>query len=84
MGLPTNPAATSSVADPALASLLQVRDSAPYVQLYFDTAFGASVGGAMNDEIALMFAGGEPSRTSSTRRRRQPTPRSDACRRGPT
>ncbi|MCB0906173.1 MAG: extracellular solute-binding protein [Nocardioidaceae bacterium] len=57
MGLPTNPAATSSVADPALASLLQVRDSAPYVQLYFDTAFGASVGGAMNDEIALMFAG---------------------------
>lgn len=57
MGLPTNPAATSSVADPALASLLQVRDQAPYVQLYFDTAFGASVGGAMNDEIALMFAG---------------------------
>lgn len=57
MGLPTNSAATSSVADPALASLLQVRDSAPYVQLYFDTAFGASVGGAMNDEIALMFAG---------------------------
>jgi raffinose/stachyose/melibiose transport system substrate-binding protein len=57
MGLPTNPAASSAVADPALASLLQVRDQAPYVQLYFDTAFGAAVGGAMNDEIALMFAG---------------------------
>ncbi|WP_069387369.1 ABC transporter substrate-binding protein [Cellulosimicrobium cellulans] len=57
MGLPTNPAAGGSVADPALADLLTVRDEAPYVQLYFDTAFGENVGGAMNDEIALMFAG---------------------------
>ena len=57
MGLPTNPAATGSVKDPALGGLLKVRDDAPYVQLYFDTAFGQSVGGAMNDEIALMFAG---------------------------
>jgi raffinose/stachyose/melibiose transport system substrate-binding protein len=57
MGLPTNPAATGSVKDPALGDLLKVRDAAPYVQLYFDTAFGQSVGGAMNDEIALMFAG---------------------------
>ena len=57
MGLPTNPAANGSVKDPALAELLKVRDDAPYVQLYFDTAFGASVGGAMNDEIALLFAG---------------------------
>ena len=57
MGLPTNPNAGDAVADPALAGLLEVRDSAPYVQLYFDTAFGQSVGGAMNDAIALMFAG---------------------------
>ena len=57
MGLPTNSAATGSVSDPALADLLQVRDASPYVQLYFDTAFGASIGGAMNDEIALLFAG---------------------------
>jgi raffinose/stachyose/melibiose transport system substrate-binding protein len=57
MGLPTNPAAGSSIKDPALGGLLKVRDDAPYVQLYFDTAFGQSVGGAMNDEIALMFAG---------------------------
>jgi raffinose/stachyose/melibiose transport system substrate-binding protein len=57
MGLPTNPAANGAVSDPALAELLEVRDAAPYVQLYFDTAFGTSVGGAMNDEIALMFAG---------------------------
>lgn len=57
MGLPTNPTASQYVADPALANLLQVRDDAPFVQLYFDTAFGASVGGAMNDAIALAFAG---------------------------
>lgn len=57
MGLPTNPNAADAVANPALAGLLEVRDSAPYVQLYFDTAFGQSVGGAMNDSIALMFAG---------------------------
>jgi raffinose/stachyose/melibiose transport system substrate-binding protein len=57
MGLPTNPAAGDSVKDPALAQLLKVRNDAPYVQLYFDTAFGESVGGAMNDEIALLFAG---------------------------
>lgn len=57
MGLPTNPAASGSVKDPALAGLLQVRDKAPFVQLYFDTAFGQAVGGAMNDEIALLFAG---------------------------
>ena len=56
MGLPTNPAANGAVADPALADLITVRDEAPYVQLYFDTAFGENVGGAMNDAIALMFA----------------------------
>jgi raffinose/stachyose/melibiose transport system substrate-binding protein len=57
MGLPTNPTASQYVADPALANLLQVRNDAPFVQLYFDTAFGASVGGAMNDAIARAFAG---------------------------
>ncbi len=57
MGLPTNPAAKGAISDPALASLMDVRDKAPYFQLYFDTAFGASIGGAMNDEIALLFAG---------------------------
>lgn len=57
MGLPTLPTASGAVKDPALAGLLKVRNQAPYVQLYFDTAFGQAVGGAMNDEIALMFAG---------------------------
>ncbi|TFV46233.1 extracellular solute-binding protein [Blastococcus sp. TF02A-35] len=57
MGLPTNPAAGDSVSDPALAQLLEVRNAAPFVQLYFDTAFGTSVGNAMNDAVALLFAG---------------------------
>ena len=42
---------------PLLADLVTVRDNAPYVQLYLDTLFGENVGGAMNDAIALMFAG---------------------------
>jgi raffinose/stachyose/melibiose transport system substrate-binding protein len=57
MGLPTVPAATDAVSNPVLGDLIEVRDEAPYVQLYFDTAFGESIGGAMNDEIALLFAG---------------------------
>jgi raffinose/stachyose/melibiose transport system substrate-binding protein len=57
MGLPTNSAASGSVKDPALAGLLEFRDAAPFVQLYFDTALGESVGGAMNAEVALLFAG---------------------------
>ncbi|WP_250442826.1 ABC transporter substrate-binding protein [Actinotalea sp. C106] len=57
MGLPTNPAANDAVSDPALADLLAIRDEAPYVQLYFDTLFGENIGGAMNDEIVLLFSG---------------------------
>ena len=63
MGLPTNPAASGSVADPVLVDLLAFRDEAPFVQLYFDTAFGPNVGGAMNDEIALVFAGQSSAQT---------------------
>ena len=57
MGLPTNPAASASVADPTLASLLDFRDASPYVQLYFDTALGTNVGGAMNAAVVNVFAG---------------------------
>ena len=57
MGLPVNPAAADAVADPALAGLIEPLADAPYNQLYFDTQFGESIGGAMNDEIVQMFAG---------------------------
>lgn len=60
MGLPTNPAASGSVADPALASLLEFRDASPYIQLYFDTALGTNVGGAMNKAVVNVFAGADP------------------------
>lgn len=57
MGLPTNPAATGSVEDPALASLLEFRDASPFIQLYFDTALGTNVGNAMNAAVVNVFAG---------------------------
>ena len=60
MGLPTNPAASDSVADPALASLLEFRDSSPFIQLYFDTALGTNVGNAMNAAVVNVFAGADP------------------------
>ncbi len=55
MGLPTLPSATAFVAAPELAQLLSYRNDAPYVQLYFDTAFGENIGGAMNDAIVSVF-----------------------------
>jgi raffinose/stachyose/melibiose transport system substrate-binding protein len=57
MGLPTNPAATDSLANQTLAQLIPVRDGGGVTQLYLDTRLGQSIGGAMNDEIALVFAG---------------------------
>lgn len=62
MGLPTNPAANSAVSDPAMKPVIAARDGAPYVQLYFDTAFGEQITGAMNPAIVNMVAGkGSPS-----------------------
>ncbi|GAA3652632.1 extracellular solute-binding protein [Microbacterium marinilacus] len=57
MGLPTNPAATGSLANETLAQLIPVRDGGGNTQLYLDTRLGQSVGNAMNDAIALVFAG---------------------------
>ena len=54
------PAATGTTHQPRegvvqrVCFLLKVRDEAPYVQLYFDTAFGQSVGGAMNERADVL------------------------------
>ena len=56
-GLPTLPAAATSVEDPNMATLLEVRNESPYVQLYLDTAFGTNIGTALNDAVVNMFAG---------------------------
>lgn len=55
-GLPTLPAATDSVEDPNMQTLLAARDEAEYVQLYLDVTYGPNVGGALNDEVSLLFA----------------------------
>lgn len=57
VGLPLTKGSESSVADPSLKTLLDFRNSSSFVQLYFDKALPTSVGQALNDEIANMFAG---------------------------
>jgi raffinose/stachyose/melibiose transport system substrate-binding protein len=57
VGLPTNMAATSSVADPNLKNLITIRNKVPYVQLYLDQAFSTSVGQALDSATADQFAG---------------------------
>jgi raffinose/stachyose/melibiose transport system substrate-binding protein len=57
VGIPTVAGTQDSVADENLAALATFRDEAPYVQLYLDTAYGPNVGGALNDAVALQFAG---------------------------
>jgi raffinose/stachyose/melibiose transport system substrate-binding protein len=56
-GLPVAEGTDASVADASLKTLLEYRNQAPFVQLYFDKALPTAVGQALNDEIANMFAG---------------------------
>jgi raffinose/stachyose/melibiose transport system substrate-binding protein len=56
-GLPVAKGAEAGVADPSLKSILDATSGATYVQLWLDTAFGSTVGNAMNDAIVAIFAG---------------------------
>jgi raffinose/stachyose/melibiose transport system substrate-binding protein len=56
-GLPLTPGAETAVGDASLKGLLDFRNKASFVELYFDKALPTSVGAALNDEIANMFAG---------------------------
>lgn len=56
-GLPVAAGAEAGVSDPNMQALLEGRNNATYVQLWLDTAYGPTVGGAMNDTIANLFAG---------------------------
>ena len=56
-GLPVATGAEVGVTDPNMQALLEARNNATYVQLWLDTSYGPTVGGAMNDAIANMFAG---------------------------
>lgn len=65
-GLPVIKAAAEGVKDPALKSILQATSDASYVQLWLDTAYGSTVGTAMNDGIVAIFAGnGTPEKVVS-------------------
>ncbi|MFI7605967.1 ABC transporter substrate-binding protein [Micromonospora sp. NPDC049366] len=56
-GLPVAKGAESGVVDPSLKSVLEATSSATYTQLWLDTAFGSTVGTAMNDGVVAIFAG---------------------------
>lgn len=62
MGLPTNPAASNSVAFPTLKDVVAVRDKVGKVpQLYLDTRLGTSIGDPLVAAIANVFGGtGDP------------------------
>jgi raffinose/stachyose/melibiose transport system substrate-binding protein len=56
-GLPVTKGSEVGITDPNLSQVLQGLQSATYVQLWLDTAYGPTVGGAMNDGIVNLFAG---------------------------
>lgn len=56
-GLPVAKGAEAGVSEPVLQSILKATNEASYVQLWLDTAYGSTVGTAMNDGIIALFAG---------------------------
>ena len=56
-GLPVTKGSESSITDPNLQAVLAGKAAASYVQLWLDTTYGPTVGGAMNDGIVNLFAG---------------------------
>lgn len=56
-GLPVNKAAKDAVSDPNMVAVLDGLNNATFMQLYLDQFFSAEVGGTVNDQTALLFAG---------------------------
>lgn len=56
-GLPVTKGAETGVTDPNMKALMDNRNSATFVQLWLDVAYGNNIGGALNDAVANMFAG---------------------------
>jgi len=56
-GVPVTPGSEAGIADPNLQQVLEGLQSSSYVQLWLDTAYGPTVGGAMNDGIVALFGG---------------------------
>ncbi len=56
-GLPVNKEAVDAVTDPNMQMVLDGVNNSTFMQLYLDQFFTAEVGGAVNDQTALLFAG---------------------------
>ncbi|MEO8261948.1 MAG: extracellular solute-binding protein [Pseudolysinimonas sp.] len=56
-GIPVVSGSEAGIADPNLQQVLAGLHEASYVQLWLDTAYGPTVGGAMNDGIVALFGG---------------------------
>ena len=56
-GIPAVKGAEAGLTDPALQTIAQATQKAGGIQLWLDTAFGATAGTAMNDAIVAIFAG---------------------------
>jgi raffinose/stachyose/melibiose transport system substrate-binding protein len=54
-GIPTVPAATEALEDANLKAVAEGLAASSFVQLWFDTAFGTTVGNAMNEGIVNLF-----------------------------
>ena len=54
-GVPVTPGSEAGIEDENLQLVLGGLRDASYVQLWFDTAYGPTVGGALNDSIVQMF-----------------------------
>ena len=57
IGLPVNPAAASSLTNPAVRTAFDYSHSASYIQTYFDIAMPTNVGQALDSAVADFFAG---------------------------
>jgi raffinose/stachyose/melibiose transport system substrate-binding protein len=55
--LPTTVGSEASVTDPTMASVLEGRAKAKFVQLYLDQATTPELGGAINEAVAGLYAG---------------------------
>lgn len=56
-GVPVTPGSEKGIADENLKQVLAGLQEASYVQLWLDTAYGPTVGGAMNEGIVALFGG---------------------------
>lgn len=56
-GIPVTPGSEAGISDVNLLQVLEGLQASTYVQLWLDTAYGPTVGGAMNEGIVNLFGG---------------------------